>query len=759
MWKQRLRETTIDSELAAQFNLSPVVASLFASRGISSADEINYWLNGTLADLADPFLFNEMDKTLERIMAAIDAGEQITVYGDYDADGITSTVVLVETLQILGAEVNYYIPSRFKDGYGPNLRKYEELIAAGTKLLITVDNGITGATEIDEMAKRGVDVIVTDHHTIPARLPLAYSIIHPKLSNQSYPFHDYSGVGVAYSLARALMDGDPLEDLLDLVAIGTIADLVPLRGENHLLVKYGIEVIKQQNRLGLNALIDVAKIQLDNLTAQDISFGFAPRLNSIGRLDDANKAVELLLAEDEEVAHKLAQELEDQNVRRKEISEEAFETAQQLIAAQQLDKNRTLVVVGPDFHEGVLGIVASRLIQRYHRPTIVLTKDSSGLLKGSGRSVEGFDIFAALEPLSHTLLSKFGGHTMACGLSMPEENLAEFRQAFEQTYVPQTLETSNLYDTSIDLDELNIDLYNQIMLLGPFGTDNEEPVFRFNRPLISNFKKIGSNQQYFKASLKSDTKQQFDLVSFNLANFDERLLNYVADLYGRISLNIWRGQAKLQIIVADFRYELPATTTSRVVDLRSEQTTLHVGDSYLFYHEDLAENFCIQEQLDRSKILLVDYDEPRRLQSAALMELPQTPNDLRQLFKTYEFERVLLKFNYDNLTIDQIPDERIFKNVLKYVYQHPGLTIASYNLANKYLETNESTLKFIFRVFFELNFVKIDEFKIVPNKDVVATTLTSSKYLQLTEQRLKFKEQMKSLSSRELVRYIESLLQ
>lgn len=185
-----------------------------------------------------------------------------------------------------------------------------------------------------------------------------------------------------------------------------------------------------------------------------------------------------------------------------------------------------------------------------------------------------------------------------------------------------------------------------------------------------------------------------------MANFDERLLNYVAELYGGISLNIWRGQAKLQIIVADFRYELPATTTSRVVDLRSEQTTLHVGDSYLFYHEDLAENFCIQEQLDRSKILLVDYDEPRRLQSAALMELPQTPNDLRQLFKTYEFERVLLKFNYDNLTIDQIPDERIFKNVLKYVYQHPGLTIASYNLANKYLETNESTLKFIFRVFF-----------------------------------------------------------
>ena len=758
MWKRRTTETEIDSNLAAQFDLSPVVASLFASRGITTEDELNYWINGTLEDLADPFLFNEMDKTVERIMEAVDAGDKITVYGDYDADGITSTVVLVETLQILGAEVDYYIPSRFAEGYGPNLKKYEELVDSGTKLLLTVDNGMTGAAEIDEMTKRGIDVIVTDHHTIPAKLPMAYSIIHPKLSNQAYPYHEYSGVGVAYSLARALMDGDPLEDLLDLVAIGTIADLVPLTGENHLLVKYGIEVIKQQNRLGLTELVKVAKMQLDNLTAQDISFGFAPRLNSIGRLDDANKAVQLLLAEDPKIAKALAQELEDDNIKRKEISETAFQTAKSIISEQNLEKNKTLVVVGPDFHEGVLGIVASRLIQEYHRPTIVLTKDSSGLLKGSGRSVPGFNIFAALQPLAEKYLTKFGGHTMACGLSLSEDKLTDFRVSFENSYVPDTSETSKLYDTSVSENDLNIDLYNQTLLLGPFGAENDEPIFQFKQPTITNFKKIGSNQQYFKASLQAGSNQ-FDLVGFNLPNFDERLLGYVAEMYGQISLNVWRGQAKLQIVVSDFKYELPAENTSRVIDLRSEQTTLHVGDSYLFYHENLAEQFCIQEQLDSSKILLINHEQPQKLQSAALMELPPSPNELRQLFQTYSFERVLLKFNYDNLGIDSIPEEKVFKNVLKYVYQHPGLPIASYNLANEYLETNESSLKFIFRVFFELNFVKIDEFKIMPNKDVVATPLTSSKYLQATEQRLKFKQQMQSLSSAELVRYIESLLQ
>lgn len=758
-WQKKANNETLASNLITEFNLPPLVASLFGKRGIDTADKIDFWLNADIEQLADPFLFNEMDKAVSRINGAIDSGELITVYGDYDADGITSTTILVETLLVLGANVNYYIPDRFKDGYGPSQAKYDELVAAGTKLLITVDNGITGHTEITNLKEKGVDVIVTDHHTLPDVLPNdAIAIIHPKLAGQQYPFHDFSGVGVAYCLCRAIMDGDLMEDLLDLVAIGTIADLVPLTGENHLLVKAGLEVIKQQNRPGLAALLTLAKLNLNHLNATDISFGIAPRLNSVGRIADANLAVKLLLNDEEnfDQLDEIAQELDQDNTLRKQISDKVFQSALKQVEAKDLAKHHTLVLFDENFHEGVLGIVANRLVKELNKPTIVLTTDDHGLVKGSGRSVVGFDIFKALQPLTGNVLTKFGGHTMACGLSLLPENLGKLTEVFEESFSLPKEEPVSEYDMEIAVDQINQDEIQSLQLAGPFGQDNPEPIFMINKPQLVGFKRIGRNQEFFRFDLVQGNNKKIAVVNFSLGRLDEALIPLIEKMYCTLSLNGWNNNVTPQLVIEDFAYSA-VKVKQPVVDLRKEPKILNLADKYLFYHEDFAQNFIQEKQMDPAKVMLIE-DVGGEIPKGALMELPSSPAKLREIFGQYHFEQVYLKFTYDNLLVTEIPNEADFRKVLKYVYQHPNLGFEDYKVVTEYLKTNENALKFIFNVFLDLNFVKIDKSKIAPIKNAQQTPLASSKYLQATRQRLLFKQQLQSMPSAQLVDYIASLM-
>lgn len=476
IWKKKQAES-LDKDLIAKYKLSPIQAKLFAIRGINTDQQLDFWLNADESKLADPFLMHDMKKTVDRINQAIDKGEKITVYGDYDADGITATSIMVETLSILGADVDFFIPNRFDDGYGPSLERYQELVSNGTKLIITVDNGVTGIEEVNYAKKCGVDTIVTDHHIFQDEIPDAYAIVHCNYPNQDYPFDDYCGAGVAYTICRALM-ADNMSELLDLAMIGTIGDMVKVSGEGHIIVKRGLEILNNTQRPGLRALIKNAGLELGSIDASDVGFAICPRINAVGRLADANLAVNLLLCDDEEEAEKLASIVEKLNDKRKQLTQEIFEICEKQIQQYGWQSKKTLVLYDHNFHEGVLGLVTNKIAEKYHKPTIILTEADNGELKGSGRSVVGFNLFNALIKLKGTVLTKFGGHEFACGLSLKKDSLVKLRDCFESSFQPvATSELVKMYDDELNLNDLTLDTYRQMVKVGPFGTDNPEPVF------------------------------------------------------------------------------------------------------------------------------------------------------------------------------------------------------------------------------------------------------------------------------------------
>lgn len=761
-WQKKEVKTKISSKLIDEYSLPPLVAGLFAARNIVTEEQLDFWLNKNVTDLSDPFLFNQMDLAVNRIFQALDKGEHITVYGDYDVDGITSTTVLVETLMMLGASVDYYIPDRFKDGYGPNLTKYNELIQTReTSLFITVDNGITGYQEISELKNQGIDVIVTDHHTLPEILPTdAVAIIHPKLPNQKYPFHDFSGVGVAYSLARALMDGDILEDLLDLVAIGTIADLVPLLGENHLIVKAGIQIIQQQNRAGLAELMQLANVNFTNLTATDIAFNIAPRLNSVGRIADANLAVKLLLQDDLEDSEiiSIAAELEDDNNRRKELSEDVYQKAILKIKNSSISDKNTIIVEDNLFHEGVLGIVANRIVQEFGKPTIVLTVDDNGELKGSGRSIPGFDIFKALQPLTGNILSKFGGHTMACGLSLHPDNLEKLKIAFEASFITPNNDQQNEYDLEITPNLISVEEIKAIQAVGPFGEGNPEPIFAIKNPQITNFKRIGQNKEYFRFDIVRNGQANLSVVDFSKKEIDPNNLNSIEELYCTLSLNEWNNRVTPQLMLTDYEQkDIEVETSDLVIDLRKQRSYLLDDIKYIFFSQTGQNKFLNQNDVSPEQTIIYQ-GQNITLDKVMLVELPNSPEQLKEIFLKSSFKQVFLNFSINNLLVEQIPDDQRFREVLKYVYLHPNLSISDYISACTYLNTTENELKFIFNVFSDLNFVKINELKIIPIKQEGQTSLEDSKFLQATKQRLIFKKQLTDISTNDLVAYISSLM-
>lgn len=379
------------TELSESLSSSPLFAGLLLNRGLDTKEKAEAFLTPDESWIHDPFLLFDMDKVVERITTAIEAGEKIVVYGDYDADGVTSTSVLKETLEMLGAEVDFYIPNRFTDGYGPNVRVFEELIEEGASLILTCDNGVSGHEAIQKANELGIDVIVTDHHELPETIPEAYGIIHPRHPAGAYPFGDLAGVGVAFKLATALLGEFPVE-LLDLVAIGTIADLVSLTGENRALVKQGLAVLKSSERIGLSALIKAAGVTQETVTEETVGFALAPRLNAVGRLGEAKPAVELLTTFDEEEANSLATFINKKNEERQayvaEITEEAFQ-----MIADLTEEPSVYILARQNWHEGVLGIVASKVVEKTGKPALVLNIDETGsYVKGSGRSISSYHL-------------------------------------------------------------------------------------------------------------------------------------------------------------------------------------------------------------------------------------------------------------------------------------------------------------------------------------------------------------------------------
>ena len=475
--------------LAAQQKESALLAGILAARGITDPDEALTLLAGE-EELSDPELLTDMHKACQRIWQAIDNGETIVVYGDYDVDGVTATALLYQHLKGMGATVKCMLPSREGDGYGLSKNAIQSIHDKGCQLIVTVDNGISAVEEAEFAAQLGVDLIITDHHLPPEQLPKAVAVVDPRREDDTSPFKGLCGAGVAFKLCAAL-DGCPAEEMLDycgdLAAVGTVADVMPLTGENRTLVKAGLRQLQQTDRPGMEALLEEVGLAGKPVTAENVSYAIAPRINAAGRMDSAVTALQLVLCEDPDRAAELAHKLNQINVQRQETETQIFQAVQQQLE-QQPDclEDRVMRLWGRDWHPGVIGIVASRMVERTGRPVIIVTVDQQGEGKGSGRSVQGFNLHACIGSCAD-LLIRYGGHAMAAGLSVREENLPELRRRLNEWAAREcpVLHTPPLCcDLAIHLDRITVDSVRRLEQLAPYGAENPTPVFLLQNAVL-----------------------------------------------------------------------------------------------------------------------------------------------------------------------------------------------------------------------------------------------------------------------------------
>ena len=475
--------------LAAQQKEVGLLAGILAARGITDPTEALTLLAGE-EELSDPMLLTDMDKACARILEAIDKEQTIVVYGDYDVDGVTATALLYQHLKGMGASVKCMLPSREGDGYGLSKNAIQSIHDKGCQLIVTVDNGISALEEAEFAASLGVDLIVTDHHLPHDALPKAVAVVDPRRADDHSPFKGLCGAGVAFKLCAAL-DGCPPEEMLDycgdLAAVGTVADVMPLTGENRTLVKAGLKLLQQTDRPGISALLEEVGLEGKPITAENVSYAIAPRINAAGRMDNAVTALQLVLCEDEERAEELAHKLNEINVARQETEQEIVKAAQeQLDAEPAILEDRVILIWGRDWHPGVIGIVASRLVEKTGRPVIVVSVDEHGEGKGSGRSVQGFNLHQCIASCEDILL-RFGGHAMAAGLSVREENLPELRRRLNEWAAREcaVLFTPPLEcDLSIHLDRITVESVRRLEQLAPYGAENPTPVFVLEKAVI-----------------------------------------------------------------------------------------------------------------------------------------------------------------------------------------------------------------------------------------------------------------------------------
>lgn len=536
-------------------NQSELIDLLLVNRHILMANRANFLQpQYSSVDLADPFNLPDMAKVVNRLAVAHRKSEPILIYGDYDSDGVTAVAVLIEGLNSLGFKnVSYHLPNRFNEGYGMNRTVIEELNPI-PKVIVTVDCGSLNHEEIDLANSRGIDVIVTDHHQIGKTLPNAVGIVNPNRLENKYPNPYLSGVGVAFNLVRALQKNignlprGQEKWLLDLVTIGTVADLMPLVGENRVLVKYGLIVLEKTRREGIKYLLNLAGLSPDKLGADSVAFGLGPRFNAAGRLDSAEIALAVLLARSPDEAKTAAEQLEYLNQKRRALQDKIYQEAAK---QAELNEDSVLILTGDDWHEGVVGIVASKIMELYKKPTFILQK-KDGIYKGSARSFGDFSIVSAIESVAD-LIEKGGGHAAAGGVTLKSQNLAKFRQRINQFYQAQNLTDQIRFlqpriDASLpDLDLMTLSFYHQMKQLEPFGVANPEPIFEVQNLRVKRIQKMGREAKHIKLTLVDELGKQLDFLGFNLAESysDVKESDRVRVVFNLI-LNDWQGREKIE---------------------------------------------------------------------------------------------------------------------------------------------------------------------------------------------------------------------
>lgn len=548
--------------LATALGTSSLVTGLLLERGLASKEEMAAFLYGSPQPFHDPFLMRDMDKAAERLSAALDRGEKVTIYGDYDVDGITASSLLYLYLRRRGGRVSTYIPSRQSEGYGLNDEALQSIAEQGCTLLLTVDCGISGWREVAG-APKGLDIIITDHHTVPPELPAALAVINPKQPGCPYPFKDLSGVGLAFKLCQALekqrgADYRSFADFVELAALGTVADIVPLTGENRELVRRGLQAMKGSSLLGLQALIRVSGYAQRELDTESISFALAPRLNAVGRLERAQRAVELLICQDREEAEGLAAELNQENALRQQLSN-AIQSEAEALLARQSRVDTAIILASEQWHSGIIGIVASRLVDKYHLPTLLFSiKD--GMAKGSCRSIPALDLYQAIAA-EKDLLTQFGGHHQAAGLTLPAAKLEAFAQRF-RAYVAQHLQAEDyLPHQRVDCllgpeDRVTLQDLEQLSLLEPCGCGNPSPVFAFRQARLHNPRAIGREGHHLQIQIANGA-YGYSGIMWQRGELLVMLHDGMeADVAFQPRKNLWQGEERVQLQLLSLKVPL-----------------------------------------------------------------------------------------------------------------------------------------------------------------------------------------------------------
>ncbi|MDH4158038.1 MAG: single-stranded-DNA-specific exonuclease RecJ [candidate division Zixibacteria bacterium] len=553
-------EPELAARLAADTDLPVQVIKILFNRGLSDAQSIDSFLNPQLTDLKDPFSMTGMVRGVDRVTQAFMNNEKIVIYGDYDVDGITATALLYIVMNKLGAQVDFYLPNRLTEGYGLSKEGIDEAKNKGVSLIITVDTGITAVDEIEYASSLGIDVVVTDHHEPGVRLPEAFTIINPKQPDCTYG-DELSGVGVAFKFAQALyrslgQDERELEQHLDLVALGTAADIVPLIGENRTLTRFGIRQVTRTTKPGLKSLVFVSGLMGRKISTGQVVFILAPRINALGRLGDAGQAIRLLATKDERVAQEIARQLDEENRRRKEIDENTLEEAlNQIDELVDTADDRAIVLAGEEWHQGVIGIVASRLVERFHMPTVLISI-SDGIGKGSARSIPGFHLCEALKECED-LLIKYGGHKYAAGLSIQQDNIPAFREKFKEVsnrlLTDEDITPKLHIDLELELTDIDEKLMDAIESFAPFGPQNMRPVFLTrNCEVVGQPRSVGNNHLRMRVR-KGDAV--CDVIGFGFGDMARIISSKgcLVDIVYVLEYNTYNDVTRIQIQLRDIK--------------------------------------------------------------------------------------------------------------------------------------------------------------------------------------------------------------
>ncbi|MCD8043199.1 MAG: single-stranded-DNA-specific exonuclease RecJ [Tannerellaceae bacterium] len=553
-------------ELVAELGLSPVICLLLVQRGLTSVEQVKKFFKPSLNDLHDPFLMKDMDKAVARLNKALGNKEKILVYGDYDVDGTTAVSLVYKYLRPYSSSLDYYIPDRYDEGYGISYKGIDYAAENGVSLIISLDCGIKAIDKIEYAKEKGIDFIICDHHMPDDRLPDAVAVLDAKRLDSTYPYEHLSGCGVGFKFMQAFAKSNnfpeaDLEKLLDLTAVSIASDIVPITGENRILAYYGLKQLNTNPSLGLKGIIDVCGLNNKEITISDIVFKIGPRINASGRMMNGKEAVELLLSKDSAAAKEKSENINQYNDERRELDKRITDEANAIIDRfSNIEDRKAIIVYDPTWHKGVIGIVASRLTEKYFRPAVVLTK-SSELITGSARSVTGFDIYKAIESC-RDLLENFGGHTYAAGLSLKEENLEAFTKRFSQLAAEEIIAEQMTpqidVDAVLELKEITPKLVNELRKMNPFGPDNHKPVFcTLGAKDFGTSKLVGKELEHIKLELIDSTSQTpIHAIAFGMHTHSEHIKSMKPfDICYTIEENTYNGNTTVQLMMKDIKTE------------------------------------------------------------------------------------------------------------------------------------------------------------------------------------------------------------